>query len=387
MQVATVCITVYVPAVATEMDAVVSPVLHNSDPVKPDAVNTELPQLLTTDTSGVGADVSGDAIPCADGLVHPFNICATVYVPPVVTVIVEVVSPVLHNNDPVNADAVNTELPQLLTTVTIGVCVAGVFGAAVALPNVPVHPLTVCVTVYIPAVVTVIDSVVSPVFHNSDPLVPDAVKTELPQLFRTETVGSNGMLFGAATAFAGALVQPFTVCVTVYVPALITVMDGDVAPLLHSNVPPNVTAVNSELPQLFTTLICGAKIELTVSVAGFELAGPSLFVQTARYCLLLSAAETVKVNVALTAPFISDQVIPSLLVCHFTTGVPPVALELKLTFAPEQTLWETGCVVIVGGTAVTEMLPLISSNEVLACCVEGKLTPSVYAPAVVAAFV
>ena len=78
VQAPTVCITVYVPAVVTEMDAVVSPVLHNSDPVKPDAVNTELSQLLTTDTNGVGAAVSGDAIPWADGPAQPFKICATV---------------------------------------------------------------------------------------------------------------------------------------------------------------------------------------------------------------------------------------------------------------------------------------------------------------------
>src|SRR6185295_19718912 len=81
VQASSVCITVYVAPVVTEMDAVVSPVLHKSDPVNPDAVNTELPQLLTTDTSGVGAAVSGDAIPWAEGLVHPFNICATEYVP------------------------------------------------------------------------------------------------------------------------------------------------------------------------------------------------------------------------------------------------------------------------------------------------------------------
>ena len=37
-------------AVVTVMDVVVAPVLHNKGPVKPEAVNTELPQLLTTPT-------------------------------------------------------------------------------------------------------------------------------------------------------------------------------------------------------------------------------------------------------------------------------------------------------------------------------------------------
>ena len=139
----TVCCTVYVPAVATEIDAVVSPVLHKRVPVKPEAVNIEPSQLLTTDTNGVGAEVSGAAIPSAVGLEHPFIIWATVYVPAAVTVIAGVVSPVLHNNEPVYPDADNTELPQLLITVTVGTSVTEFFGVAVLLPNVPVHPSTV----------------------------------------------------------------------------------------------------------------------------------------------------------------------------------------------------------------------------------------------------
>jgi hypothetical protein len=45
-------------------------------------------------------------------------------------------------------------------------------------------------------------------------------------------------------------VHPFTVCVTVYVPAVVTVIDGAVAPVLQSNDPVNDPAVNVELPQL-----------------------------------------------------------------------------------------------------------------------------------------
>jgi len=40
--------------------------------------------------------------------------------PPCVTVIDGVVAPLLHNKDPVKEPAVNTELPQLFTTVTVG---------------------------------------------------------------------------------------------------------------------------------------------------------------------------------------------------------------------------------------------------------------------------
>ena len=60
-------------------DAVVAPVLHNNDPVNPDAVNTELPQLSVTLTTGVATDeFNGAAVPLPDELVHPFTVCVTV---------------------------------------------------------------------------------------------------------------------------------------------------------------------------------------------------------------------------------------------------------------------------------------------------------------------
>ena len=58
------------------MDA---PLLHNKVPVNPDAVNTELAQLFTTDIAGTGIVVfNGAALPPAAGLVHPFTVCVTV---------------------------------------------------------------------------------------------------------------------------------------------------------------------------------------------------------------------------------------------------------------------------------------------------------------------
>ena len=65
--------------------------------------------------------------------------------PAAVTVMEEVVAPLLHNKDPV-AVVESVELPQLFTTVTTGV--AGVvLGAAILLPGALVHPFTVVVTV------------------------------------------------------------------------------------------------------------------------------------------------------------------------------------------------------------------------------------------------
>jgi hypothetical protein len=57
------------------MDELVSPVLHTK--LVPVVLNTELPQLFTTVTTGAGV-VIGAATPLAEGLVHPFTVCVTV---------------------------------------------------------------------------------------------------------------------------------------------------------------------------------------------------------------------------------------------------------------------------------------------------------------------
>ena len=131
------------PGVVTFIEGVVAPVLHNKDPVKDPAVIVELPQLLTTVTEGADGLAIGAATPLPDELVHPFTVCLTVYVPAAVTVIEGVVAPVFHNKDPVNEPAVNVELPQLLTTVTVGTGTLELIGAAVPLPGALVKPFTV----------------------------------------------------------------------------------------------------------------------------------------------------------------------------------------------------------------------------------------------------
>jgi hypothetical protein len=198
-------------------------------------------------------------------------------VPAVVTLIVAVASPVLHNNDPVNPEAVNVEPPQLLVTSTTGTAIVVFTGVAVTLPGALVHPLTVCVTVNTPAVVTVIGFVVAPLLHNNDPVNPDAVRTELVQLLVTSTTGTvtEDPPIGAAVPLPSSLTHPFIVCVTVYTPGVVTVTGFVVAPLLHNKVPLTPVAVNTELPQLFATL--------TEGVAGIALGTaaplPALLVQ------------------------------------------------------------------------------------------------------------
>ena len=115
---------------------------------------------------------------------------------------------------------------------------------------------------------------------------------------------NTGNTLGAATALAAGLVQVLTVLVTVYVPAVVTVIELVVAPVLHSNEPVPV-AVKTELPQLLVTETVGAEgTELTVRRAELEFTAPTELVHRARYRLLLSAVAVAKVKVADVAPVI-----------------------------------------------------------------------------------
>ena len=60
---------------------------------------------------------------------------------------------------------------------------------------------------------------------------------DVPQLLTTETVGVDGVAFGCAFPPPGALSHPPTVWVTVNMPEVDTVIDGDIAPVLHISVP------------------------------------------------------------------------------------------------------------------------------------------------------
>ena len=103
------------------MVVAVAPVLHNKDPVKPEADKTELPQLLVTATAGLAGIALGAAIPEPAELMQPFTVWATVYVPFEVVVILSVVAPVFHKNVAAGSPVtVNNVLPQLLLTETDG---------------------------------------------------------------------------------------------------------------------------------------------------------------------------------------------------------------------------------------------------------------------------
>ena len=139
---------------------------------------------------------------------------------------------------------------------------------------------------------------------------------------------------------------------------MVTVIDAVVAPVLHNNVPVVPVAVNTELPQLFTTLTPGVEgIAFTVKTAAFEFTEPLLLVHTARYCLLLSAKAVANDKVLLVAPEIFVHV-PFVFCCHCTVGAGlPVAAEVKLALAPAHLDCDEGCVV-----TVTACVPLPVEN-------------------------
>jgi hypothetical protein len=132
------------------------------------------------------------------------------------TVIETVVAAVLQSKVPVYADAVSVDvILQLSVTETVG-ATGVVFGDAVPDPGRLTQPLTVWVTVYVPAEPTVIDVVVAPVLHNNEPVKAEAESVDVPlQLLTTDTVGAVGTVLGEAVPEPFELTQPFTVCVTV----------------------------------------------------------------------------------------------------------------------------------------------------------------------------
>ena len=111
---------------------------------------------------------------------------------------------------------VGTVQPGCTDTVAVGAAGNATGAAVTELLIILVHPPTVCVTVYVPAVVTVLGLPVPASLQVSVPVAPVAVMVELPQLFTTVNTGAAGTGNGAVfTELLTGLVQPPTVCVTV----------------------------------------------------------------------------------------------------------------------------------------------------------------------------
>jgi hypothetical protein len=120
-------------------------------------------------------------------------------VPPVVTVIEGVVAPV-DQVLPVADEEVKTTLPPVQNVVGPPAVMVGVAGIGFTVTIVPadaadIQPPLVTVTVYVPAVVTVIEGVVAPVDHTL-PVAEDEVKTTLSPV--QKVVGPPAVMVGVA---------------------------------------------------------------------------------------------------------------------------------------------------------------------------------------------
>jgi predicted RNA methylase len=178
---ASVAVTVYVPAVRLLLVAVVDPVFQRYEypPVPLDAtevaepVEAPLHNTLVVEgieiVSGVGC-----VIVAVVDVVHPFaSVAVTVYVPAVRLLIVEVADPVFQRYEypavPFDATEVAepVEAPLHKTFIVDGIDTVNKPGCVIVAFVDVVHPLaSVTVTVYVPAVRLLIVAVVDPVFHK-----------------------------------------------------------------------------------------------------------------------------------------------------------------------------------------------------------------------------
>jgi hypothetical protein len=87
--------------------------------------------------------------------------------------------------------------------VTVIVATIGDPGDANPEPAALTHPFNVWVTLYVPAILTVITGAVIPLLHNKLPVNPLAVNVDVPsQLFITVTIGDDGIAFTVTETIA-----------------------------------------------------------------------------------------------------------------------------------------------------------------------------------------
>ena len=102
---------------------------------------------------------------------------------------------------------------MVVTLGTAGIVVGAVITALLAALK---HPLMLCVTVNVAAVLTVLGLPVPASLQLRVPVIPLTVRIEIPQLLITDKTGADGIALGAVvTALLEGLVQPLIDCVTV----------------------------------------------------------------------------------------------------------------------------------------------------------------------------
>jgi len=167
-----------------------------------------------------------------------------------------VVAPFDHTLS-VGEEDVSTILPPSQKVVAPLAVIVGTAGTGftvmeIVLDTAEVQPADVSVTLYVPAVVTVIDCVVAP-FDQRFPVEADEVSTTFPPA--QKVVEPAAVITGVAgrgftvtlTGAEAADGQPETVDVTEYDPVAVTVMDCVVAPFDH-RFPVEADEVSTTLP-------------------------------------------------------------------------------------------------------------------------------------------
>lgn len=149
-----------------------------------------------------------------------------------------------------------------------------------------------------------ITAVVAPVLQSNALNELVTVKVELPQELDVDTLGTVGTVLGAGVPLPAALVQPFTVWVTVRVLVSDVVMNTVVAPVLHNNDPVKLDAVNLEPPQLSNTVTVGAG---GVTLGDAVLLPPAL-VQPFKVCVTEYTPPVVTVMEAVVAVLLHNMV-------------------------------------------------------------------------------
>lgn len=155
-------------------------------------------------------------------------------------------------------------------------------------------------------------------------LDPVAVRIELPQPSTTEVIGAVGTTKGAAVIEDGVLVQPDTDCVTVYVPAVVTVIEFVVSPVDHSKLDP--TAVITELPQLFEIVKLG--------LAGAETSDKAVLRLFERHPLLYEIEYEPANNPEIVYGHELLEIEPGVGPVHVITPVPEPLITIEPSFNP-----------------------------------------------------
>ena len=355
----------YVPATLTVILLVVAPVLQVNVPVQPVAVNVavSLPQMLVLLVATVGAAgvepvvmvITFDAPLVPQPLLH-----IALYVPAVLTVILEPVALVFHLTVPLQPVAVNVAV-SLLHRLVLLVAIVGAFGVVpvviVTTFDTPLVPqLLLHVAEYVPAVVTVILVPVALVLQVTVPVQPVAVKVAVSLLHRLDLLLAITGAFGVVpvvivTTFDAPLVPQLLLHVAVYVPGAVTVILVPVALVLQVIGPAQPVAVKVAVSLLH-------RLDLLLAITGAFGVVPVVIVTTFDAPLVPQLLPHVAEYVPAAVTVI---LVPVALVLQVTVPAQPVAVNVAVSLLHRLVL----LLAIVGAFGVVPVVIVITFDAPL----------------------